>query len=291
MIPYGSYLAIGTSAASGLYGQSKVYLWGRDMSLNTFQGLVPCGEGTIKHLANLNNNLIIVMTTQSYLNSNRNEKLVIKAYNGGTVETLKELDQLTVTDAFFYDNTKSGDKLYFASSGMSAIYCVGKNKEGQYIVTQDRYIDNGNVVSDQINGLDIIGDTLFIGHQSPSKFNRSMVATDTPTYASNSIYKTTINPGMPAGDRGKNKQLKAVRIYYTGGTGAGTIGVQYSADGSTLAYAINQATTATVEDMVQATGETGNIPFLAGKEFQFQLISTGGCEIKSYEYEYEILNQ
>jgi FKBP-type peptidyl-prolyl cis-trans isomerase 2 len=53
---------------------------------------------------------------------------------------------------------------------------------------------------------------------------------------------------------------------------------------------ISESTTA-IEDMKQTTMQVDGNAFIAGRELQFQLESTGGVEIKNYEYEYDNLNQ
>src|SRR6185436_13782731 len=111
----------------------------------------------------------------------------------------------------------------------------------------------------------------------------------TATYANTSVYKTTINPDMPIDDRGKMKQLKAFRIYYTGKS-SGTITVKYAVDTSTMTSILSE-TTAAAEEMKQTTMQVDGLAFTAGREIQFQLESTGGVEIKYYEYEYDFLNQ
>lgn len=295
MTDYGTYLAIGMSPLRGT-GNSIVYLWGRDMTINTFQGVLDFGEGNLLILEDIDNNLVAIMTPRQvtvtgYATSTY--KIIVKGYFGGSVVTIRTLyftSLLTVQKL----KVKNGGKLYFGAINDDCLYAVGKNKEGKYIITKDRYYNNGTAAV-TFQGLAMIGDILWRGVTAVAGVYLFMRSKSTPTYVSTSTYKTTINPNMAIADRGKNKQLKAVRIYYTGKT-SGTIAVKYLVDGlnsagaATMESIISESTTA-IEEMKQATMQADNQALNAGREIQFQLESTGGVEIKALEYEYDILNQ
>jgi len=288
MTPYGGYLAIGCNQTTG-YGNSIVYLWGRDGSINTFQSQIDFGEGTIVHMENLNNSLIVIMTSSNYLDTTKDPKLLVKTYSGGGVITLKTINISSTTVLFGNRNTKASDKLYFAGSNDDCLYCVGKNKDGSFIINQDRFIFNGSSIGSTVEGLDIIGDTLFVGFINPttafSNFYRTGIGTEI-TYTATSKYKTTINPNMPIADRYKEKQLEAFRVSYTGAS-SGSVVLKYSVDGSTFTTAISKTNT-TGEHTIEATSQEDGSPFdiKQGREFQFQVESTGGAKIKEIAYRY-----
>jgi len=290
---YGTYLAISMRPLRG-NGNSIVYLWGRDASINTLQGQVNFGDGNLLILENLNNILIAVMQPQNALTTAMVNKIRVRGYAGGTVETLKSI-VITGTQTGNPLKVKNGEKLYFGFNNDDCIYVFGKNKEGNWIITKDRYYYNGTTIGSAFAGLSMIGDImwrLFSTVAGAYILMRQKVISylgETATYTSVSTYKTTINPGMAVADRGKNKQLKAFRIYFTG-KASGTIGVKYSVDGSAMTSIISESTTA-IEDMKQTTMQVDGNAFIAGRELQFQLESTGGVEIKNYEYEYDNLNQ
>ncbi len=285
--PYGAYLAVGVSPLLGV-GKSTVYLWGRDVTINTFQGNIDAGEGVIKHMQLLNNNLVVIMTSSNYLSTTKQAKLYIKIYSGGEMITVKEFNIASTDINFTYFNSKNGDKLYFYADNDSAIYVVGRNKEGEYVMVQDRYVLNGTTVSNGW-GLSIIGDTLFAGVNDNGnyKFTRTTIGANV-VYSATSIYKTTINPQMVINDRLENKQLQAVRISFIGKTG-GNIKLKYSIDGSSFATIIDYNTTA-IEEVVDANNDNLGDALLTGKEIQFQIESTGGVEPTSIEYGYIVLN-
>ena len=293
---YGSYLAIAMRPLRGT-GNSVVYLWGRDATLNTLQGNVDFGEGNLLILENLDNNLFAVIQPQSLLNGNVSfttitNKLIIRKYSGGAVEDMKSIT-LSVTSTAQLLKVKKSNRLYFGFSSDDCVYVFGKNKEGQYILTKDRYYFNGTTIS-SLYGLSMIGDILwrsFIAVSgSLATLMRSKVNAlgETITYASTSVYKTTINPSMPIVDRTQLKQLEAVQVTYVGKAN-GTIALKYSADGGAMTTIISEGTTATTEGK-EATNESDGTVLASGNEFQFQIESTGGVEILEIKYRYSILN-
>lgn len=290
MTDYGSYLAIAVRPLRG-NGKSVVYLWGRDMTLATFQGTLNFGEGNLVIIENLNNNLVGIMQPWGAINSAytpTTTKIIVKGYKGGDVETLKELSIPSLIAINGTLKVKNRNRLYFAAD-TDAVYVVAKNKEGRYMISKDRYFLNGAAMN-PVQGLAMIGDIMWRGGTNVSAAYVLMRSkTSGLTYAATSTYKTTINPSMVPADRGKKKQLKAVRVHFTG-KASGTVAVKYSVDGSAMTSLISENTTA-IEDMKQAAMQADNQAFLAGREIQFQIESTGGVEIKALEYEYDNLNQ
>lgn len=284
---YGTYLAIGGTTG----GRSVVYLWGRDGSLNTLQGQIPFGDGTIYLLENIGNYLVGIVISSGSLSSGSNGSIDVKVYSGGATETIKSINISTSNMGSY--KTKYDSKLYFGFGGDDAIYVVGKNKDGRIVISKDRYFQNGTTILSGTPIPTILGGFLWTSFGSSGqtgKFYRTSGApTESATYLNTSVYKTTINPGMPLTDRGKNKRLLAIRVYYTGKYN-GNINVKYAVDTSTMTSVASESTTA-IEDMKQATMQADGNAFNSGKEIQFQLESIRGVEIKGYEYDYEILNQ
>jgi hypothetical protein len=66
--------------------------------------------------------------------------------------------------------------------------------------------------------------------------------------------------------------------------------VKYSIDGSTITTLISQANTA-AQLVKQAISENDGTAFLSGREFQFQVESTGGAKIKEIKYKYTVLEE
>lgn len=287
MTDYGIYLAIAMTPLRG-NGNSIVYLWGRDATINTLQGSVDFGEGNLLILENLNNSLIAIFQPQNSFSSIITNKIIVREYSGGAVQTLKSII-VGATDFITTLKLKNANKLYFGSQNADdCMYVVGKNKEGNYIITKDRFFDNGTMTNGGLKALSMIGDIVWRGINSTYKLMRS-----TTTFVAVSIYKTTINPSMIISDRYKRKQLNAVQVSFTGKSG-GTIQVKYSVDGSTMTSLIpagsGGTTTLATEDIREMINESDGTAFLSGREFQFQIESTGGVEIKELKYRYSDLN-
>tara|TARA_R110000868_G_scaffold387646_3_gene656289 strand:+ start:1076 stop:2593 length:1518 start_codon:yes stop_codon:yes gene_type:complete len=292
---YGDYLAIGMRSLRG-NGNSYVYLWDRQLTLVDANTCIDFGEGNLLILENLNESLFAVIQPQNTLPTTFTYKLKIRSYSGGSVETIKSIILPSSNGVSAGLKVKNEEKLYFGLNNDDSLYVFGKNKTNRYVLAKHRYFFNGTTIGSAFQGLSMIGDIIWSGFTTVGgvyTLMRSKTLShlgETATYASVSTYKTTINPAMPLADRYKNKQLEAVQVAFTGKNG-GTIGLKYSVDGSTMTSLVSESTTA-IEDTVSATAEyTDNLALLAGKEFQFQIESTGGVEIKEIRYRYSVINE
>jgi hypothetical protein len=270
-------------------GNSVAYLWGRDFTLNTFQGIINFGEGRLKIIENLNDDLIGIIyphTPPPSLYQPSATKLIIKGYFGGSVQTIKELAISSLLTLSSY-KVKSNNRLYFILD-TDCPYVVGKNKGGSYIVTKDRYFYNGTSVAN-IQGIAIIGLIMWRAFNTiGGVFTLMRSKTSSLTYTAISTYRTTINPCMPEDDRTKLKQLQSVQLTWEGIAASGTAVLKYSIDGSSFTTIISESNTA-AELAKLATAESDGTPFNQGREFQFEVQSTGGAKIKEIKYKYIVL--
>lgn len=294
---YGGYLAIVMNAQSG--NRNPVcLLWGRDVTLNTLQASLDLGEGYVGVVENLNNNLIFVMSPYRGFSSNNQNKIMVKGYSGGAVDTLVEVNDdstLSIGQVHTYKAVKN-NKVYFGFRNSDCVWCFGKNKAGEYKLTQDRYITNGTQIStfpatQTLGGISIIGDVMWVGGFSQSGLYTLMrsrtLSTEGLLFTATSKFTTTKNPSMPVGDRYKQKQLEAVQISFTGAS-TGVTTLKYSIDGETFETAIAK-TNATGELVVEATADVDGAPFKSGREITFQPQCTGGSRIKEVRYRYSVL--
>jgi hypothetical protein len=280
---YGTYLVV---AIRTLEGKAIAYLWGRDGTLTTTQGIISFGKGNLNTIENLGEIIVGVVTPN--FTTTINDKILIKTWAGGEVRTIKEITVGTTGTTNSILKAKSKDKLYFIIGNNDCIYVLGKNKSGEWVANKDRYVDNGTAPS-AVMGLSIIDDFMWIGYTNAGG-STVFYRTEENSYTSTDVYRTSINPSMPIADRYKDKQLKAVRLSYTGAS-TGTTVLKYSVDGSTMTTLISDTNT-TGEKTTNATNEyTDSLPLLTGKEFQFQIECTGGTKIKEIAYKYENLNE
>lgn len=280
---YGTYLVV---AIRNLEGKAVAYLWGRDGTLTTTQGIISFGKGNLNTIENLGNILVGVVTPN--FTTTVNDKIYIKTWAGGEVSTIKEITISTIGATNSILKAKSKDKLYFIVGSNDCIFVVGKNKGGQWVVAKDRYVYGGSSPS-SVGGLSVIDDYMWVGYINASADN-VFYRTSEASFTATSVYRTTLNPSMTIEDRYNNKQLQAIRLNYTGAS-TGTTVLKYGVDGSSMTTVISD-TNATGEKTTDATCEyTGSLPFLTGKEFQFQIECTGGTKIKELAYKYENLNE
>ena len=283
---YGTYLAILCTSGTG---RSKLYLWGRDGTINTLQGVIDVGSEYARLIENIDNELVIISTTLPTYSVTRTGKIICRIYAGGTPYIAKSIQWNTTNGNIFSAyKEKSQGKLYFTGDREDCLYAFGKNKEGYWTITKDRYLNNGNTYSVYSNsiGFSLIGDILYSSFVNDS--NVPFLYRTGTTYSATSYYTTTINPSMPLADRTQLKQLEAVQIAYTGAA-SGTVGIDYSIDGGAYASIINESTTA-IEDAKEATNETDGKPLASGTEITFRVKSVGGVKIKEIKYRYSLLN-
>lgn len=269
---YGSYLAI-----SGYKdNKSIVYLWGRDTTLNTLQGVIDFGTGRLKIIENMGNTLVGIMSPNAS-STVKSPKIFIKQWAGGAVDTIKVIPTSSYTN-IPNTRTKSKGVLYFSDSN-EYIYALGLNKNNQWALS--KYCDVG-ISNSNITSIVAYDDILQItGSATP---NYARIINPNGTFTETAVYKTSINPNMYIEDRYEDKQLDGVYIAYTGAS-SGNLVVKYSVDGSAMTTIISESNE-TGEKIKFTSAENDGKPFINGREFQFQIESTGGAKIKELGYYY-----
>ena len=290
---YGTYLVI---AMNPTYEQKAVaYLWGRDVTLNTLQGTIDLGQAKVSIVENLNDNLFFIMSPNTSNGGDFENKIIIKQYLGSGAEQIMELFEniSTTNGAVLTYKAKKNNSLYFATAYGYCVYKFGKNKQGIYTLTEDRFIING-AVSSATSNISIVNNVMWVGTIDGSNvytLQRSRISLDSSgiTYTSTSTYKTTINPNMPIGDRYALKQLEAVQLSCTG-SASGTMVLKYSVDGSTMTTLISESTSNTNLYSKEAEAENDGTVLLSGKEITFQIETTGNVKPVELKYRYSKLN-
>lgn len=286
---YGSYLAIGVKPTTNV-GNSLTYLWGRDTTLNTAQGIIDWGFGNLIALENIGEILVAVLVVQN-TNTTITSKLQLKTWSGGEVQTVQEIELAsgigTAIPPYNF-KAKTRNSLYFTLSADTCIYKVTKNKDGVFTLNRERFVANGSSPS-TINGFSLINDIMWVGYSisggaTNTFFHNKLSATAT-NYTNTCTYKTMINPNMVLTDRGKDKQLTGVRLLITGIASSGTTTLKYYVDGGVVATIEAKANTSG-EIYIESTNESDGKALKSGKEFQFLIESTGNAKIKEFAYFY-----
>lgn len=286
---YGSYLAVATKPSTNV-GNSITYLWGRDTTINTAQGIIDWGFGNMLAIENLGEVLVGVMIVNN-TDTTLAPILQLKAWSGGEVHLIQEI-QLSSTVGTAVPvpvfKAKTRNALYFTISGDTCIWKVKKNKDGVFTINRERFVANGSTPS-SINGFSLINDIMWVGYSisggaTNTLFHNKLSSTATD-YTNTCVYKTTMNPNMVIEDRGKEKQLKGVRLLITGLAASGTTALKYYTDAGSVATIESKSNTAG-EILIESDNESDGKALKSGREFQFQIESTGNAKIKEFSYWY-----
>lgn len=288
---YGGYLAIGVKPTTNV-GDSLTYLWGRDTTLNTAQGIINWGFGSLIALENLGDILVAVIVVQN-TNTTISTKLQLRIWAGGEVQTVQEIELAsgigTAIPPYVF-KAKTRNSLYFTISADPCIYKVTKNKDGQFTLNRERFIANGSTPS-TIHGFSLINDIMWVGYNisggATNTFFRNKLSATATDYTNTSTYKTKINPGMVIEDRYRDKQLTGVRLMITGLAASGTTSLKYYVDSGSVTTIEAKANSAG-EIFIQSGNESDGKALKSGKEFQFLIESSGNAKIKEFAYWYTV---
>ena len=290
--PYGNYLAIGCVVLSANYRESIVYLWDRDSSLVTLTERIHFGKGELKHLANLNNKLIGVISfypdnLSGYGYGLGKGKIIVKQASGNFAVTLNELtlDETLTSDLMTATNVVKENKLYFPAGPK----LKGDTRLGIWAVD-----DNGRIALDFIEekatsyqGIFLMGNTWFIAHSGNGSFGVSdITATYSITLAS--IYESLI---FNAGDSDLTKKLIGVAVMFEKLPAAGQVVLKYRIDGVTSWTTIYTYTTDSGISHGAVNIESSGANLSEYKELEIRIESTGGAIITGLKFKSEIMDK
>lgn len=288
---YGTYLVIVCRPKNGI-GNSTMYFWGRDTSITTIQESIDLGACQVNIVENIDNQLYVITSENLVGNYSTifSNKLTAKVYTGGALQIVKEL---TLSSSFGTSlniiKVLKNSKLYFGFSNDTSIYVFGKNKSGRYFLSHNRALPTA---TSSLTNFNLVGDFLFVAFDTQaqsSQLKRTLSLSETQSYNTTSTYKTTINPNMPLGDRSVRKQLEAIQVMITSVRNAGSTSIKYSVDGGAVETIATLSHTAG-ELVLEATKDSNGDQLDAGREYQFQIDTTGG-QIKDIRYRYQTLEQ
>lgn len=292
---YGGYLAIACKPVT-VNGKSVVFLWGRDTSLTTLQGVIEWGDEALEILENYNETLIGISSKKelSGFDTLNTYTYSIKGYAGVAPETIKSYTR-TDSNTLRPYKAKSRDKIYFGFDNDNTIYCLGKNSDGRYFVSKDKYITpTGSYLVGTLDGISIVGDVAFVAYTDGGA--DGLTRTDETSYTLTNTYTTTKNSGMTISDRTEDKKLIGVRVSYRVGTSDGNAGnsnvtLGYYVDNrSTLKTILSKTNTLQGNykyiEMMESTGK----PFLDGREYTLVLQTTGDVRGYSIDYVYKTID-
>lgn len=300
---YGNYLAIGAvlglvDSAGTTYGskpRSVVYLWDRDSSIDTISQKIDFGEGSLLHLANLNNKLIGVIDHESLsaLNLGRG-KVLIKQASGNFAVTLSEIPTdrtVTLTRAALPNDTRvvKENRLYFPMAvskpdGVKAGVWVVDEFGGYSLEIVEESLSTSNYA---FQGIFNFSNTWYLAHSS----NGSVSKTDDGGGYSNTnpgVYETLVLNGE---DSSKRKKLIGVSVTteaHASGTNQVTLKYRKDEDvgsGSWTTIFTDDTDYAISHSSVNIESSGATLPEF--KEIQFRIESQGGVIVTGLSCKYE----
>ena len=282
---YGNYLAIATDQPDGT---CTVYLWDRNASLTTLPEIIRWGAGSIKLIETVAGILCGISITSGSTTS-LNPRVMFKYYSGTSVEMIQEFVCSTLIINISLTKQVYNNIFYFLAdftvdgTQLQGLWKIFKNPQGKLAVSFDRYPRNGTIVN-ALTAFCRWGDYLFIAYQIITTAAYTIWRTDDQAnYTATSTVSTAINPSMPVGDRAQLKKLLSVGATYEALPSGASMVISYRVDGGSWIPVFTETTTGKVRtEPVSINGGDGT-------EFEFQITSTGGGEVTSYFYKYNII--
>lgn len=288
----GNYLAIACAPISTFNGVSKVFLW--NLTSTDVQESIDWGEGELRVLETIEG--ILIGVTDRYLNNSTGAgrgSMIIQGYTGGVPQVLKEVfTQALSGKTMPLSKAVKNNRVFFAAKIMTnsagteyneGIWSFGrKNVNYPYTLTLD--IIDENINTSGIQSFGTAANYFFISHSADGSIDKT---NDSAVYTFSSIYETQI---YDFGDIDNDKRLESVKVYFRKLLSGETITVKYKVDDATSWTTIGTWSTADTLSRTFLNIESTGSEFASGKEFKFQIISTGGAEITGYKCQATLLN-
>lgn len=289
---FGNYLAVGCAPVSTFNGVSKVFLW--NLTSPDIQEVIDWGEGELRVLENIEGMLVGI--TDRYLNSTTGAgkgSMIVQIYSGGVPQVIKEVfTQALSGKTVPLSKAVKNNRVFFAAKIMTnsagteyneGIWSFGrKNVNYPYTLTLDQIDENINTSGIQSFGT--AGNFFFISHSGDGSIDKT---DDTATYSFSSIYETQI---INFGDVDKDKRLEMARVSFRRLLNGESITLKIKANDATSWTTIGTFSTAGEISKTFTVIESSGLNFPSGKEYKFQLTSTGGAEITGLSLRATILD-
>lgn len=281
LTPFGKYIAIAVAPVSTYNGVSKVLLW--DGTSTDIQESIDWGEGELRILETIEGYLVGV--TDRYLNNASGAgkgSMIVQVYQGGAPQVIKEVfTKALVGKTIPLNKTVKNNRVFWAAKIMTnsagteyveGLWSFGrKNVNFPFSLSLD--IIDENIDSDGIQAFGSAANYFFITHSGDGSIDKT---NDASTYAFTSVYESQV---LDFGDADSDKTLLALKVSFRKLASGEVVTAKYRVDGATAWTTIGTAST---DDDLSHTflniESTGNA-FASGREFEFQITSTGGAEI------------
>lgn len=281
---FGNYMAIGCSPKDSYNGVSKVFLW--NLYSPDVQEVIDWGEGDLRVIENVEGMLVGV--TDRYLNNSTGAgrgSIIIQGYTGGSPQVLKEIFTEKLTSITLpQSKAVKNNRLFFAAKVFTntagteyneGIWSFGrKNSQYQFALSLDLISENISTAGIQAFGS--AGNFFFIAHSNDGSIDK---IDDTAVYTMTSILETQI---LNFGSNEVDKRLNSFKISARKLASGESIVLKYKVDNATSWTTIGTWDTDNELSHTFLREELAGVDFKSGREFKFQINSTGGAEITSW---------
>ena len=289
---FGKYIAIAVAPISTFNGVSKVFLW--DGTSTEIQESIDWGEGELRVLGTIEGMLIGV--TDRYLNNAVGAgrgSMIIQVYSGGIPQVVKEVFTKKLTAKTMpISKAIKNNRLLFAAKIMTndagteydeGIWSFGrKNVNYPFALTLD--VVDENITTAGIQAFGTAGNFFFITHSNDGSIDKT---NDEAVYAFSSVYESQI---IDFEDVDSDKRIEMLKVSFRKLVSGETVTLKVKADDATSWTTVGSVST--VGEISRSfTGiEATDLNFPSGKEYKFQILSTGGAEITGLTLKATILN-
>ncbi|MBK9580263.1 MAG: hypothetical protein IPO40_24625 [Fibrobacteres bacterium] len=282
---FGKYIAIGCAPVSTFNGVSKVFLW--DGTSTEVQEAIDWGEGELRILETIEGYLVGI--TDRYLNNSVGAgrgSMIIQTYAGGVPQVVKEVFTQALTNKSIpLQKVVKNNRLFFAAKIMTnqagttyneGIWSFGRKNVGYpFALNLDIAVDttDGPVDTDGIQSIGSAGNFFFLTHSGDGGILKT---NDSAVYTFSSTLETQI---LNFGDVDSDKTLLSLKVSFRKQASGESLIAKYRIDGATAWTTIGTYDT---DDSLSHTFlgiEADGSAFASGREYEFQLLSTGGLEI------------
>ena len=289
---FGKYIAIAVAPISTFNGVSKVFLW--DGTSTDIQESIDWGEGELRILETIEGMLVGV--TDRYLNNAVGAgrgSMIIQVYSGGIPQVIKEVFTKKLTAKTMpISKAVKNNRLFFAAKIMTndagteydeGIWSFGrKNINYPFALTLD--VIDESINTSGIQAFGTAGNFFFITHSNDGSIDKT---NDESVYTYSSILETQI---INFGDVDSDKKIEVLKVSFRKLVSGETVTLKYKADDATSWTTIGSVSTAGRISRSFTGIEATDVNFASGREYKFQVISTGGAEITGLTLKATILN-
>lgn len=291
----GNNLTLGCVTTDTVNPRSIAFVWDRDSSLATFSRQVDFGEGTLKHLVNLDGRLIGVVDfyTESSLGLRIGKVYIKDGTVGNSARILNELDiQGATTRTGSLSNTRviRDNKLYFPMS----VPVTNDDRFGIWVVDSAGRATL-SVVEESVSATGFFyaiyatGNVWWIAHSTDGSVSRSSYTPSDFSTTNASIYETLIFTGGDSSQQQKLLSITAITepLALSGSTAT----LKYRKDEETswtTIFTQTNATNSLKHTAINIEASGNNLP--TSREIQFQLSSTSGAAVTGLKAKFETVD-